>query len=102
MSDALNLEPGALVGGYTLMSRLGSGAMGSVWRVHDDGGEEYAMKILRDSLADDRSTASARDQITARERLRREAMALKKSIIPACAASWTWSWMIRWRSSSPS
>lgn len=78
MSDALNLEPGALVGGYTLMSRLGSGAMGSVWRVHDDGGEEYAMKILRDSLADDRSTASARDQITARERLRREAMALKK------------------------
>ena len=45
MSDALNLEPGALVGGYTLMSRLGSGAMGSVWRVHDDGGEEYAMKI---------------------------------------------------------
>ena len=47
MSDALNLEPGALVGGYTLMSRLGSGAMGSVWRVHDDGGEEYAMKILR-------------------------------------------------------
>ena len=56
MSDALNLEPGALVGGYTLMSRLGSGAMGSVWRVHDDGGEEYAMKILRDSLADDRST----------------------------------------------
>ena len=77
MSDALNLEPGALVGGYTLMSRLGSGAMGSVWRVHDDGGEEYAMKILRDSLADDRSTASAR-------------------------ASWTWSWMIRWRSSSPS
>ena len=71
MSDALNLEPGALVGGYTLMSRLGSGAMGSVWRVHDDGGEEYAMKILRDSLADDRSTASARDQITARERLRR-------------------------------
>ena len=46
MSDALNLEPGALVGGYTLMSRLGSGAMGSVWRVHDDGGEEYAMKIF--------------------------------------------------------
>ena len=44
MSDALNLEPGALVGGYTLMSRLGSGAMGSVWRVHDDGGEEYAIR----------------------------------------------------------
>ena len=24
MSDALNLEPGALVGGYTLMSRVGT------------------------------------------------------------------------------
>ena len=35
MSDlsALNLEEGSLVGGYTLIARLGSGAMGSVWRV---------------------------------------------------------------------
>ena len=34
MSDlnALNLESGEVVGGYTLISRLGSGAMGSVWR----------------------------------------------------------------------
>ena len=32
MSDlsALNLEEGSLVGGYTLIARLGSGAMGSV------------------------------------------------------------------------
>ena len=54
MSDlnALNLEPGEVVGGYTLISRLGSGAMGSVWRVRDDGGTTYAMKILRDSLTD--------------------------------------------------
>ena len=44
----LNLESGQLVGGYTLISRLGAGAMGSVWRVRDDGGQEYAMKILRD------------------------------------------------------
>ncbi|KAB7789005.1 serine/threonine-protein kinase, partial [Bifidobacterium leontopitheci] len=80
MSDALNLEPGALVGGYTLVSRLGSGAMGSVWRVRDDGGQEYAMKILRDSLSDDRpgDAQAERDQLTARERLRREAMALRK------------------------
>ena len=50
MSDlsALNLEEGSLVGGYTLIARLGSGAMGSVWRVRDDGGHQYAMKILRD------------------------------------------------------
>lgn len=79
MSDlhALNLEPGDIVGGYTLVSRLGRGAMGSVWRVVDGGGTNYAMKILRDSL-DDEDTASQRAQTTARERLRREAMALKR------------------------
>ena len=81
MSDlsALNLEAGSLVGGYTLISRLGSGARGSVWRVRDDGGHQYAMKILRDSLAEeDASGERSRDQLTARERLRREAMALQK------------------------
>lgn len=70
MSDlsALNLEAGSLVGGYTLISRLGSGAMGSVWRVRDDGGHQYAMKILRDSLSDDDSPQQQRDELTARER----------------------------------
>lgn len=79
MSDlhALNMEPGDIVGGYTLISRLGTGAMGSVWRVVDGGGTSYAMKILRDSL-DDEDAASQRAQTTARERLRREAMALKR------------------------
>lgn len=80
----LNLESGQLVGGYTLISRLGAGAMGSVWRVRDDGGQVFAMKILRDSLSeDDLDTAdprdpSVRERLTARERLRREAMALRK------------------------
>ncbi|MGO5374447.1 protein kinase domain-containing protein [Bifidobacterium thermophilum] len=82
MSDlnALNLEAGEEIGGYTLISRLGSGAMGSVWRVKDDGGQEYAMKILRDSLVDDGETTgqATRDHATARERLRREAMALRR------------------------
>ena len=72
---ALDLQAGQVVGGYTLVSQLGAGAMGSVWRVRDDGGQEYAMKILRDSLNDAEPT---RDQMTARERLRREAMALRK------------------------
>ncbi len=88
MSDlnALNLEPGEVVGGYTLISRLGAGAMGSVWRVRDDGGTTYAMKILRDSLTDEswetptlRRTAAhdpdLKPNVTPRERLRREAMA---------------------------
>ena len=74
----MNLEAGSLVGGYTLISRLGSGAMGAVWRVRDDGGHQYAMKILRDSLSDDDSPQQQRDELTARERLRREAMALQK------------------------
>ena len=91
MSDlnALNLEPGEVVGGYTLISRLGSGAMGSVWRVRDDGGTPYAMKILRDSLTDESVAGSGsastalhdpdlKPDVTPRERLRREAMALKK------------------------
>ncbi|WP_152600605.1 serine/threonine-protein kinase [Bifidobacterium biavatii] len=84
MSDlnALNLQTGDIVGGYTLVSRLGAGAMGSVWRARDDGGQEYAMKILRDSLADDENADmnddDVRERVTARERLRREAMALKK------------------------
>ena len=91
MSDlnALNLEPGEVVGGYTLISRLGSGAMGSVWRVRDAGGTTYAMKILRDSLTDESVAGSGsastalhdpdlKPDVTPRERLRREAMALKK------------------------
>ncbi len=81
MSDlhALNLKPGDIVGGYTLDSRLGAGAMGSVWRVTDGGGTSYAMKILRDSLNDDAvDEEGRRAQATARERLRREAMALKR------------------------
>ena len=81
--SALNLESGDVVGGYTLISRLGSGAMGSVWRVHDDGGHIYAMKILRDSLSDDGGVRDSRDpnlkeNVPARERLRREALALQK------------------------
>ncbi|NEG95507.1 protein kinase [Bifidobacterium sp. SMB2] len=90
MSDltALNLESGSLVGGYTLISRLGGGAMGSVWRVKDDGGNIYAMKILRDSLNEDGESDGAAESgfqpgaennaATARERLRREAAALRR------------------------
>lgn len=89
-AHALNLEPGQLVGGYTLMSRLGSGAMGSVWRVRDDGGQQYAMKILRDSLAEvpaaDLSSDDMQETMTARERLRREAMALQKVRHPGVCA----------------
>lgn len=73
-SEPFSLQPGDVVGGYTLIARLGAGAMGSVWRVEDGGGTQYAMKILRDSLAD----PTNKERANARERLRREAMALRK------------------------
>ena len=76
--SSLNLEQGQLVGGYVLESRLGGGAMGSVWRVRDGAGTEFAMKILRDSLKEDGGEDGDRDQVTARERLRREAAALSR------------------------
>lgn len=110
MSDlnALDLEPGQIVGGYTLVSRLGGGAMGSVWRVRDDGGQFYAMKILRDSLnEDDETNTGARGisqgdgaaddttgehhrshdpHVTARERMRREALAMRRVHHPGVCA----------------
>ena len=79
---ALQLQPGDVVGGYTLESRLGSGAMGSVWRAVDGGGNAYAMKILRASLSDsddgNPDSPEYRAQMVARERLRREAVAMRK------------------------
>lgn len=53
--------------------------MGSVWKVQDEAGHVYAMKMLRDSLSDDGDRGErTREEVTARERLRREAMALRK------------------------
>ena len=72
-----NLSQGQNIGGYTLIKRLGGGAMGSVWRVSDDGGQEYAMKILRASMCNTEDN-SDNDQDLARTRLRREAIALQR------------------------
>jgi serine/threonine protein kinase len=87
--SALNLEPGQVVGGYTLVSRLGGGAMGTVWTVKDEAGQLFAMKILRDSLTEDTSDENSsehREQVTARERLRREALALSRVRHPGVAS----------------
>ena len=83
MSDleGLDLRPGRLVGGYTLIEPLGGGAMGSVWRARDGGGQDYAMKILRESLEEDQVSSDSPDvqeRASARERLRREALALQR------------------------
>lgn len=72
-----NLNQGSNIGGYTLIKRLGGGAMGSVWKVRDDGGQEYAMKILRENASED-DYATQSEQNLARTRLRREALALQR------------------------
>ncbi|MDD6372932.1 MAG: protein kinase [Bifidobacteriaceae bacterium] len=80
MSDisVQDLQPGQIIGGYRLVSPLGGGGMGSVWRVHDGGGNTFAMKILHDTMPDGNTADSERERQLARERLRREGSALRR------------------------
>ena len=66
---------GSVVGGYTIVARIGSGAMGTVYRAVDDGGDTVALKLL----------APSGDELAARERLRREASALQRLRHPGVA-----------------
>ena len=61
------LSAGSFVGKYCIVSSIGSGGMGMVYRATDPSGRYVALKILRPELADDPIV---------RERLRREAEAL--------------------------
>jgi hypothetical protein len=71
-----SLEPGAEIGGYTVVAPLGSGGMGTVYRAVDDGGNDVALKLLHPDPADS----------TARPRLMREVAALQRLHHPAVAA----------------
>ena len=42
----LHLTSGETIHGYLLLHRLGKGAMGTVWKVIDQYGNQFAMKIL--------------------------------------------------------
>ena len=64
------LDPGTRFGPYELIAPLGAGGMGEVYRARDTRlGREVAIKVL---------PPSTRDDSTARERFRREALALSR------------------------
>lgn len=71
------LTPGSEVGGYTIVAPLGQGGMGTVYRALDGGGAPVALKLLHGT---DEADADAR------ERLRREVLALQRLRHPAVAA----------------
>ena len=64
-----NLVSGAFVGNYRLAEQIGAGGMGIVFRAFAPDGKAVAVKVLRPELA---------DNPTVRERLRREAGALRR------------------------
>ncbi|MDO8149323.1 MULTISPECIES: serine/threonine-protein kinase [unclassified Isoptericola] len=70
------LEPGTDVGGYTVVSTLGRGAMGAVYEARDGAGERVALKVLHAHLDADPA---------GRQRLRREVAALQRLRHPAVA-----------------
>lgn len=62
----MNIEPGARIGEYEIVSRLGSGGFGDVYRARDSRlGREVALKILNETAAADDS-AVVRFQLEAR------------------------------------
>ncbi|MFV0633724.1 serine/threonine protein kinase [Demequina sp.] len=65
-------EPGDDIGGYTVVSTLGRGGSGAVYRVVDDGGATAALKLV-----------DARTDAVAAQRLEREVHALQSLRHPA-------------------
>lgn len=62
-------EPGDVIGEYTLISRLGSGGMGTVWEATSARGQRVALKVLHPGISADPE---------ARVRLQREVTSLEK------------------------
>ncbi|MEP7765882.1 protein kinase [Sanguibacter sp. 25GB23B1] len=74
--ERIGLEPGTEIGGYSIVSPLGSGAMGVVYKAVDGGGTPVALKVLHPNFAPDAEM---------RRRLGREVAALQKVRHPSVA-----------------
>lgn len=70
------MAPGTEIGGYRVLSPLGQGGMGAVYRAVDGAGTPVALKLLHPHLA---------AEAQARERLRREVAHLQRVRHPAVA-----------------
>ncbi len=79
-----SLQPGQVVGGYTLVAPLGGGGMGTVWTVRDEEGHLFAMKLLRGGTPV--TPQQQNEEERERRRLRREALALSKIRHPGVAS----------------
>ena len=55
------MDIGQRVGGYELVSRLGTGGAGTVWLARDDGGAQVALKMLHPAQA---ATEEARQRLS--------------------------------------
>ncbi|MGV8977924.1 MAG: serine/threonine-protein kinase [Cellulomonas sp.] len=75
--ERIGLEPGTEIGGYTIVAPLGSGGMGTVYRALDGDGTPVALKLLHPHVGADP---------VARDRLRREVLALQRLHHPGVAA----------------
>jgi len=65
------LPPGTRVGAYTIAERLGAGGMGAVYRAHDDGGSEVALKLVHSDFdADPVARELLAQEVAALQRLR--------------------------------
>ncbi len=63
--------PGLVVGGYTLLTRLGEGGMGVVHLARGPGGERVALKVLRPHIVgDDEARARLAREVSSLSRIR--------------------------------